>query len=358
MHNNPPIDDVVRYLSAHGWTVSGRWRNGSIWSLGDFEVLVPPSDSMIDTRSRLRELTLCVADAEDRSPEAVWQDLRAPALDVLSYRTAQDAESIEFSAASRTVLALGELISVCAAEVIDGARSLIPGVTTTRDRVRELLNESRLSMTGKPLTLKVGFPIGDGDPNHVSRRTTVRISTMSAAVLQAADVPEAHSTEYLARHGVSAAECRAFAELIGPDNPQAFELDFHWSWLAPRPDETVSVPAEAGERVRGLSNRRARQQPEPVSGVVRGSIIALSDDPGGARRRIKIRGTLELDGAAAEGIRTVTVTAPDDRTYATALSAHRDGHTVRAAGSTTRHRRGTEITVASDGFTVIDDALS
>lgn len=357
MRKSPPIDHVVRYLTAHGWTVSGRWRNGSIWSLGDFEVLLPPTNSMADAGSRLRELTLCVADAEERSPEAVWRDLTAPAIDTLSYRTVDSNDSIAFSAASRTVLALGELITVCAAEVLDEARPSIPG-TTTRDQVRELLNDSWLSMTGEPQTLKVGFPIGDGDPNHLSRRTTMRISAVSTAVLQATDVPETDALEYLAHHGVSAAECRAFAELTGPEDPQAFELDFHWSWLAPRADEIVSVPAEMGGRIRRLSNRRAHQRAEPVSGVVRGSIIALSDDPGGARRRVKIRGTLEVDGAVAEGIRTVTVTAPDDRTYATALSAHRDSRTVRAEGSATRHRRGTEIAVTPDGFTVIDDPIS
>ncbi|WP_433593554.1 hypothetical protein [Nocardia sp. CA-145437] len=312
---------------------------------------------MADAGSRLRELTLCVADAEERSPEAVWQDLTSPAIDVLSYRTVHNAGSIAFSAASRTVLALSELITVCAAEVLGEARPSILGVTT-RDQVRELLNDSWLSMTGEPLTLRVGFPIGEGDPNHLSRRTAVRISALSTAVLRAADGPEPHSLDYLARHGISPAECRAFAELTGPDDPQAFELVFHWSWLAPRSDESVSVPAEAGERIRRLSNGRARQSAEPVSGVVQGSIIALSDDPGGARRRVKIRGTLELDGAAANGIRTVTVTAPDDRIYATALSAHRDGRTVRAEGPATRHRRGTEITVAANGFTVIDDPLS
>jgi hypothetical protein len=118
MRKKSALADVTAYLRGHGWTISGRWRNASVWSWQDFDVLVPPTDAVADATTRLRELVQCVADAEDRSPEAVWRDMTNPAADIVAYRTTGDPELVSLAAGTRTVLAVRALIVVCAREVL------------------------------------------------------------------------------------------------------------------------------------------------------------------------------------------------------------------------------------------------
>ncbi|MFI1913085.1 hypothetical protein [Nocardia sp. NPDC020380] len=348
MRNTPAITDITGYLRVHGWVDSGRWRTATIWTRQDFDVLVPPSTSVADAGIRLRELVRCVADAEQRSPDAVWRDMSAPTADTVSYRAVRDGDPITVALGAHTVLAVRDLVVACAHEVLGepapARRSPMPGP------VHALLEQSLLALSNE-LALEVSVPMTDGDPDSLGRRTTLRMQHIAAALRRIADSAESSAIEDIARQGVSDAECAALAELAGPEYDLPFELGFHWSWRAPREDTTVRYPAGAGRRIARASGSRAQRSRDGGPGAVQGDVIALSDDPGGARWRIKVRGNLELNGTAVDGIRTVAVALGDEQNYALALAAHRDGQTVRAEGTAAPHRRGTEITVTAGGFT-------
>ncbi|MEG8183146.1 hypothetical protein GZH49_32295 [Nocardia terpenica] len=305
-----------------------------------------------DAGIRLRELARCVADAEDRSLEAVWRDLSTPAVDTVSYRALHDTASITVAGGTHTVLAVRDLIVVCAQKALGEPAPTRRG--TISGPIRTLLERSLLSLSDEPLVLEVALPMENGDPQSLARRTAMRMLRNATLVRRAAESSEVEVLEDLLRHRVSVDECIALAELAGPEYALPFELGFHWSWLAPEADETVEFPSGSGERIVHLSNKRVGQRTESGHGVVEGSVIGLSDDPDGARWRIKVRGTLEVDGILIDGLRTVAVSLDDDSTYAAALAAHRDRHTVRAAGAVSRHHRRNEIAVTAGGFTVDD----
>ncbi|MCA2205655.1 hypothetical protein [Nocardia rosealba] len=65
MPTMPRHEEVIGYLQAQGWTPREPWGGGTVWSNGDFEVLVPGGD-VVDYGIRMRELALCVADFERR----------------------------------------------------------------------------------------------------------------------------------------------------------------------------------------------------------------------------------------------------------------------------------------------------
>jgi len=351
MTQTPRIGDVIDYLRAHGWAVTGEWRNASVWSWREFDVLVPPTDATADATVRLRELARCVADAEDRSPEAVRRDMATPAVDLISYRVRDAAGPVTLPAGVRAVSAVRDLIAVCAHEVL-GEPGHAPHDETS-DVVRALLERSLLSVSDEVFGLDVSLPIEEGDPDPLGRRTALRVLRNSTAVLHAVRSSDADAFEQVFRQGISESVCDALADLAGGDRTSQFELGFRWSRRAPLVNEAVEFPRGAGQRIRTTS-RPAEQVAGTARGVVEGPVISLSDDEAGVRRRIKVRGVLEVDGVATGGQRQVTVWLGDARDYEAALAAHRDGRIVRAEGAVAGSHRTREITAADEGFTVTD----
>jgi len=81
------VADVGSYLSAAGWQLSpDGWRGAAIWSLGDVEVLVPPSNDVGDADLRIRELVARLAVVETRDPMDVLRDIGSPFVDSATYR--------------------------------------------------------------------------------------------------------------------------------------------------------------------------------------------------------------------------------------------------------------------------------
>lgn len=103
MRRSPGVREVADYLRAQGWSRTGHWRGGAVWTLREFDVLVPPGDDLLDVPLRLHELLLCVAEAEGRSPQAVTRDIARPAVDVVSYRMPEAATGIALSAGVQAV---------------------------------------------------------------------------------------------------------------------------------------------------------------------------------------------------------------------------------------------------------------
>ncbi|WP_067654322.1 hypothetical protein [Nocardia harenae] len=316
----PPIGDITGYLRATGWTCTGNWRGAEVWSRDEFDVLVPPAE-LPDTAARLRELTRCVADAERRTPAAVWRDLGRVRFDVIGYRGAASTESVP--AGLRAVQAVHDLLAHAAQETLgaDGA---------------ELLDRARIAPGDEVFGVDLALPADDG-----GRRTVLRLLRTCAAVRKAADSGSAPD-------GVPEPICLAVADLAGAGRAGAFELTFRWSPLNPRPHEALTFPAGAGARIHAAATLA-----ESATAVVAGPVTGLVDDEEGERRLIRVRGVLELDGTPVGRRRTVPVRLPADADYERALAAHRDGRSVRAEGAVTDGRtRG--IAAAPGGFTVLD----
>ncbi|MFJ1458098.1 hypothetical protein [Nocardia sp. N2S4-5] len=348
----PRIIDVAAYLTAKGWAVSGHWRNANVWSRGDFDVLVPPADSVADAARRLHELVRCVADAEGRPAEAIWRDMISPAVDVLSYRTQETFDNLTLKAGAETLEAIRDLIVNSAREALGDNRSSLQG--RHPEAVRRLLERSLMSWSEDTFGLDVRIPFDDNS-KPLGRTTALRILHSSTTVLHAVQSLDAKGFERVLQGGISEAVCVALVGLAGPDRKAPFELGFRWSQLAPRDDVVVRFPHGAGIRI--LQGSRSAELPVASgSGVVEGFVTSLSDDESGDRWRIRIRGLLTIDaGDVEERQQVVTVRLGAAADYTAALDAHRYGHMVRAEGALTRSRRAAEIVSAPQGFTLIDD---
>ncbi|MEV4319766.1 hypothetical protein [Actinocrispum sp. NPDC049592] len=318
MTGTPRVEDVLDYLRAHGWAMTGRWRSASVWSLREFDVLVPPSDTMADTAGRLRELVRCVADAEGRTPRAVGRDIALPAVDVVSYRAHDFAETVTLPTGIRSLRAARDLVAVCARE------------EAAVDSAAALLDRTLLSLSEEVFGVDISLPYED-----LGRRTALRVLHSSTAALDGAF------------EGVSTEVCVALADLAGPDRMSSFELGFRWSRRAPRAGEVVTFPRGAGERIRAATKRAV--QVDGV-GAVEGPVQRLADDENGERWRIGVRGVLQIDGVAAGKRRLVPVWLRSASDYAAALEAHKTGRVVRAQGPV----QGRGIAAADNGFTVTD----
>jgi hypothetical protein len=339
MTGTPKVEDVLDYLRAHGWAMTGRWRNATVWSLHEFDVLVPPTDAMADTPGRLRDLVQCVAEAEGRTPRTVGRDIVLPAVDIVSYRARDTAESVTLPTGIRSLRAARDLVVACAQEVVTGTSETAGG----------LLDRSFLSLSEEVFGVDIALPYEEGSPEPLGRRTALRVLRSSTVVLAAAGSSDANAFEQVFREGVSVDVCAALADLAGQNREAAFELGFRWSRRAPLKDEAVEFPTGAGKRIRA-AGKRIESPAEDAVGVVEGPVHSLSDDENGERWRIGVRGVLQVDGTVSGRRRLVPVWLRSAHDYDAALVAHRDGHVVRAQGVITSTRG---ITAADNGFTVI-----
>lgn len=362
----PDIADVVDYLRDHGWTVTGRWRAADVWSRDEYDVLVPPSDTLADTAIRLRELIRCVADAEGLPERTIWRDITEPDLDIVTYHRADDTDpTVPLSDGARALTALRDLVTHSAyAEVTDSSWRTPDSIPT---RVRWLLRDTRLTACTGTFGFEVAIPVDH--EQSLGRRTAARLLRTATAVRTAARSDDGLAVTAPLRLDLGEATVGALADLAGDGDDTAFALGFRWSRSAPRPDESVTFPAGIGPALRGSFDIVERPSiptapldplplvaaPPPTEvGVVEGAVIGLSDDAHGERWVVRIRGILRVDGVATGRTRAITVRLADARDYHVALAAHRGGQHVRAEGVVVDTGRTREITVGARGFTVLD----
>ncbi|MFE6923449.1 hypothetical protein ACFVAV_20665 [Nocardia sp. NPDC057663] len=367
--STPRIDDVVAYLRAHDWVVTGRWRAADVWTRGEFDVLVPADDTLTDAPIRLRELIRCVAEAEGLSPRTIWRDITSPAADTVTYRPADTDGTVVLSDGARAVTALRDLVTYCARDVATGSPGRAPDSGPAQ--IRSLLRRTRLVPCTESFGFDVALPVDDGD--SIGRRTALRIlhsSTAAAHAVHACDDERAFAR--LLGRDLDERTGIALADLAGGAEGSAFELGFRWSRFAPRNDESVSFPPGTGHRIRAgietaesyelvgaplpeeLLGAVAAAAPRDAVGIVEGPVIGLSDDEHGDRWVIKVRGLLHVDGVAAGRLRPITVHLDNAQDYQAALSAHRNGLRVRAEGVVVTAGRTREMTSTARGFTVLD----
>ncbi|MGW5051382.1 hypothetical protein [Actinokineospora sp. NPDC004072] len=330
----PRVDQVVDYLTARGWEVSGHWRGADIWTRHEFDVLVPRADDTADRGSRLRDLLGCVADAEERSPRAVARDMLFPNSDVVSYRVGlPELSAVPLGAGLRAVRAVRDLITSCARAT---ARDLPGAGPRTPD---QLVDRTSVSSADDGLGFDLFIPVHHESAPRFGRTTTLRMLRAATDAL-AADPGTA----------VDAASS-ALADLAGERRGSAFDLVFHWAAGLPaeQADTRLRFPAGFGATLRA---RRKKAVPAAARAAVQGSVTRLSND--GTRRVVTIRGAVALDGRPTGRVRAVRVRVDDPQTYLAAVEAHGAGLLVRAEGEATATGAGHSIVAGPGGFTVID----
>ncbi|MFD6392860.1 hypothetical protein [Nocardia sp. NPDC060259] len=362
----PVIADVVDYLRDHGWTVTGRWRAADVWSRDEYDVLVPPSDTLADTAIRLRELIRCIADAEGLPERTIWRDITEPDLDIVTYRRADDTDpTVLLADGARALTALRDLVTHSAYAEVTNSPWRTPDSIPTR--VRWLLRDTRLTACTGPFGFEVAIPADH--EQSLGRRTAARLLDTATVVRAAARSADSSVVAGPLRHNLGQATVGALADLAGDGDDTAFALDFRWSRSAPRLDESVTFPTGIGPALRD-SPHTVEREPIPTApldplplvaappptevGAVEGTVIGLSDDEHGDRWVVRIRGILRVDGVATGRTRAITVRLADAREYHVALAAHQGGKHVRAEGVVVDTGRTREITVAARGFTVLD----
>jgi hypothetical protein len=128
---------------------------------GDFDVLVPPTDAMADTPSLLSELVQCVAESEGRTPRTVGRDISLPAVDVVSYRALDTAESVTLPTGMRSLRATQDLILSCAREVVG----------ESSQTVDTLLDRSFLSLSEEVFGVDIALPYEQDTSEPLGRRS-------------------------------------------------------------------------------------------------------------------------------------------------------------------------------------------
>ncbi|MFD4441356.1 hypothetical protein ACFWPK_16450 [Nocardia sp. NPDC058519] len=342
----PRLDEVIGYLQAQGWTPQVQWRNGRIWSHGEFDVLVPDGE-VVDLTARMRALVRCVADSEQRSTEVVVRDIVSGGVDIVGYRAGDGEVSLE--AGTTALAALRSLLVTCAYQV---AGSEIRMSSMRERAVAELLDDTTLL----PRRDAFGFDVFLAGPgSRLGRGSAIRMLDIAATVRGAAQ-----GERFGIAHEIRYDTVELFSALGSAErDPMQFELNFRWSRQVPRPDVAVEFSSTAVSRLPGLFDQAVASSPLPTArlealpgpespAVVEGVVVGLDNDGG---PKAIVRGVLVVDETSTGRRRRVTVRLRTADEYTKAIAAHSSGASVRATGTFDGRR---DLQVSENGFTVIE----
>ncbi|KAF0849002.1 hypothetical protein [Nocardia caishijiensis] len=347
MATMPRHEEVTGYLQAQGWIPQAPWGGGTVWSHGEFEVLVPGGD-VVDYRIRMRELVLCLADFEQRSLDIVVRDIVSGGVDVIGYRAGHDGDEISLETGAAALAALRSLLASC---VDQAAEREIAAWSMRRYAVAQLLAATTLL----PHRDSFGFDVFLGGPgSRLGRSSAVRLLDAAATVREAAGGGHGWSDEI--RHDT----IDAFGALGSAEQrPMRFALSFHWSRQVPRPDVVVEFPRTTVEGLGQALNVAVASSPPrdadadadmaELAAVVDGTVVGVDND--GALKAI-VRGALWVGEITTGRQRRITVRLRTAQEYARALTAHSSGARVRARGLFDGKR---DLQVSENGFFVDGD---
>ncbi|MFD3706936.1 hypothetical protein ACFWUP_27680 [Nocardia sp. NPDC058658] len=374
MVEQPRFDEVVGYLQAQGWAPQVPWRNGRVWSHGEFDVLVPGVQAA-DFAARMRALVRCVADFEQREPEVVVRDIVSGGVDVVGYRAGDGDSEVSLEAGTAALAALHTLIVACARQVAD--REI------RKSSMRELAVAEMLdSTTLLPHREVFGYDVFlSGPGSRLGRSSAVRLLDV-AATMQEAARGEGPAGFGLARE-IRYETVEAFGALGSADHgAMRFELSFRWSRQVRRPDVAVEFSRATVSRLPQLRDASGESRiftdrlepPHPAelpttdrpdqellggeyrvelpraerSAVIVGVVVGLDKDGG---LKAIVRGVLSVDGTSTGRQRRITVRLRTADEYTKALAAHSSEVRVRATGTFDGKR---DLQISENGFTVIE----
>lgn len=190
------VADISSYLDATGWhRTPETWRGAVIWSAGQTEVLVPPTDDLGDADLRIRELLAGLATVEARDPADIARDIGSPFADTTTFRTGP----LPLAEGADVVAGLHRMVLTAARIVVEGPRRSFVGRPPAK--VSGLLGSTGLATGHIPgfsvsLSLDVASDIG--------RDVAIQLFDATSAVQESIEQPDDAALDGVAAAGVSA----------------------------------------------------------------------------------------------------------------------------------------------------------
>lgn len=354
----PSVADISTYLQHTGWHQQTRaWRGASIWTQPEgHEVLVPARDDLGDADLRVREILAALSAVEKREPDEIASEIDAPHMDVQSYRTFPDGMPSGYTPLSvglRAVQGVRDVVGAAARTAVEGPQPVYEGGNPTE--VKALLGQVQLGpgrLGSFQFTVRTPLEPALGRP---ATWQLYRAVTEIAVAVRRSEGSNLGVFDETVTAGVSANLCEALSGLAGQRRRQPFEVAFRWG----RGMATDALPATvrfaAGEgTVVHAAAIHLRQASLAGDAEIVGTVESLHDDPvRGDRWRIKVRGALTMAERTATD-RAAWVRLWDQVRYDAAITAHRAGRRVRAAGELSTARGRVEIEVDREGFEVLE----
>ena len=353
MTNDVSVSDVASYLAAAGWRRAPEdWRGGAVWTSGDIEVLVPPSDDLGDTELRIRELVTRVARVEARSTADVAHDIASAFVDTASFRL-QPAEGAgpSLPAGTHAIDGIRRMLATAARTVVEGPQRTF--TAPVAPAVSALLGSTRLANSGR-----AGFGVTVTVPllsdSTLGRSVVTQLYDATSALADSIEHDDG-ALDRAAAAGVSADFCRALSDLGGDGRREPFEVGFRWAHGVPTElaPQVLTFGEGAGQRIRRVA-RRLRLIDLSGPATVIGRIESLHDDPSGARWRVRVRGELRTDRTIGTS-RSVWARLHGPSSYAVAIAAHRDGRAVRVTGFRDSAAARQDLAVPPDGLVILNN---
>ncbi|MTW23070.1 hypothetical protein [Allochromatium palmeri] len=288
-----PWSDLKSYLDAQGWHLVDRIGDKALVYVPDpvatdpVEILVPARDDLGDYAARMAEAIQILADREERSALAVYQDLTTSGLDVVRLRAPKADASGAIAIEDGVVLyrEAENLMLSAACSVVDSRRTYhLRKVTEATDYLKTVRfgpseRGSYVLTILSPVQPRLTHqrPI-DFDEEPFPRTVMLRLASALGAAKRAADQARADNAfepfDAAVSQGVSANLCEALARLA--ETTQGFDIGLTWARTRPagRARQTFHFTPEVGEVLREAA--RIFRQSEPMTDTrVTGFVIAL-----------------------------------------------------------------------------------
>ena len=381
MRPRPTVEDIRSYLRHSGWRREPRtWHDASIWANADgYEILVPPSDDLVDADLRVREILSVLTAVERRPGDEIAHDIGAPFADTQSFRTFPDGLPTGFTSLPvglRGLQGVRDLVCAAARNVVEGPLPAYPGGTPPAvagllhrvqlgpSRPGSYVLTVRVPLNGPPDGSPDGSPAGRGAQPAAAplgRQVTRRLYDAVAAVRMAsARATEDDLTPFdeTVAAGVSANLCEAMSGLAGRERRQPFEIAFRWGRgvASDVPAGILRFSTGTGVVISAAATR-LRRLGASGDAAVTGVVESLHDQAQSKDRwRVKVRGDLTTRTGQAGGatVRTVWVRLGGQEPYDQAISAHKTKQRVRAQGVLAALKGRIELIVSDGGFDILD----
>lgn len=357
--------DLALYLRSLAWTSEAE-RGGATWVRNPDDeqsevIFVPASQAMRGYSGYIKDALRMLSGIQGRPELEVFLSVRQATRDAQFIRTQPDTESGTTSIID-AVHSIEHIQQWVLAAAVSEATPRKAAVQPARKPLQatDFLSTVRLGATypgsfiysvyipvpvelGPPM-LNLEHPGLDSASTPFARKVSLRLRRATELALTAANevVSGAGGYESFSRNisnGVTANFCEALVGISG-ETPRPYSVDFDWA--AVRPVETRPSVAFTPMQIEVLGEAaRTLRSVEPEENVqIIGAVVRLHRDAKLGPGEVSILGY--VDGDVAEKVCRVWVELAEDD-YASAVTAHHEGHTVSLHGDLKRSTNRTEL---------------
>ncbi|MCU0865679.1 MAG: hypothetical protein MUC36_17985 [Planctomycetes bacterium] len=326
--------EVQQYLRSRGWQQESVTPDRSaVYRHGDHEVLVLLRTDLADYSRRGLELLEVIADHEVRSVRQVLDDLSQPPGDVLSLRV-ESERVISGTVPLGDRLAMGEatrqmLLAAAHSEI--SRQSYFPRLAR-RDAMELLASVREAQSQRGSYVSRIIVPVGPALPDAETPFGRCVVRRLMRALETVRDVRALGQLDPLvgkAEDGVSAnllAALAAFEPTVGRGQ---LEISVSWSRRCTAPvdiNSRIAFPEASLDGLRAVAELMRNRAETPGFDLV-GYVTRLAAEDASAGGKIVIVPTDDAPGLERVHVQL----AAND--YQVAVTAHRDGRTVRVIGT-------------------------